>query len=298
MHADELTVDSGLVRSLLAAQFPHWSALDVEPVRSTGTVHALFRLGSELVVRLPRIASGVPSLEKEVEWLPRLAEHLPLAVPEPVAIGGPDDGYPWTWAVYRWLDGDIATADRIDDFEDAATRLATFVTALQQLDTRGGPPPGPHNWNKGEPLVRRDAATRAAIGELAGDIDVAATSAAWEAALAAEASDRLRVWIHADLFETNLLARDGRLSAVLDFGCLAVGDPASDLTPAWTYLPAANRSTFRRLLAVNDDATWRRARGWALSWALVALSYYKRTNPAFAAIARRTIAAVVADRGR
>ncbi|HKO24724.1 MAG TPA: aminoglycoside phosphotransferase family protein [Chloroflexota bacterium] len=294
MHADEMDTDVALVRRLVAGQFPQWGDLTVEPVRSAGTVHAIYRLGPDMVVRLPRVERATSSLEKEIQWLPRLAPHLPLAVPLPLASGVPAEGYPWRWAVYRWLDGETATRDRIADPGEAAIRLARFVAALHGIEAQDGPPPGEHNWFKGERLANRDDATRRAIAALDGMVDVAAVTAAWEAALVAPAWDGPGVWVHGDLLETNLLARDGRLSAVIDFGCLAVGDPACDVMTAWAYLPTQSRAAFRAALSV-DDATWARGRGWALSWALIALPYYKDTNPGFAAMARRTIAEVLAD---
>jgi aminoglycoside phosphotransferase (APT) family kinase protein len=294
MHADELDIDRSLVRRLIAEQFPQWGDLTIEPVRSAGTVHAIYRLGANMVVRLPRVEQATSSLEKELEWLPRLGPRLPLEVPVPLATGMPAEGYPWRWAVYRWLEGELATRDRIADPDEAATTLAGFVAALEQIDASDGPAPGEHNWSKGEPLGNRDDATRRSIAALHGMVDVDAVTAAWEAALAEPAWDGPGVWIHGDLLETNLLARDGRLSAVIDFGCLAVGDPASDVMTAWAYLPVESRDVFRAGLSV-DDATWARGRGWALTWALSALPYYKDTNPVFASMARRTIAEVLAD---
>jgi aminoglycoside phosphotransferase (APT) family kinase protein len=277
MHADEVDTDVALARRLVAGQFPQWGALTVEPVHSAGTVHAIYRLGTDMVVRLPRVERATSSLEKELQWLPRLAPRLPLAVPSPLARGVPAAGYPWRWAVYRWLDGETATRDRIADPGEAATRLARFVAALQRIEAQHGPLPGEHNWFKGERLANRDDAIRRASAALDGMVDVAAVTAAWETALVAPAWDGPGVWVHGDLLETNLLARDGRLSAVIDFGCLAVGDPACDVMTAWAYLPVESRAVFRTALAV-DDATWARGRGWALSWALIALPYYKDTN--------------------
>jgi len=294
MHADEVDTDVALVRRLVAGQFPRWGDRTVEPVRSAGTVHAIYRLGTDMVVRLPRVEQATSSLEKELQWLPRLAPRLPLAVPIPLASGVPAEGYPWHWAVYRWLDGETATRERIADPGEVATRLARFVAALHRIDAKDGPLPGEHHWFKGERLANRDDATRRAIAALDGMVDVAAVTAAWEAALMQPAWDGPGVWVHGDLLETNLLARDGQLSAVIDFGCLAVGDPACDVMTAWAYLPVQSRAVFRAALSV-DDATWARGRGWALSWALIALPYYKDTNSGFARMARRTIAEVLAD---
>src|SRR5271166_2719870 len=280
MHADEFDIDAGLVGRLLASQFPEWAELPLRPVPSAGTANASFRLGPDMVVRLPRIPGAAEEVAKEQHWLPRLAPLLPLAIPTPLGAGVPGESYPWNWSVYGWLEGETATRERIVDPSVAATDLAEFVVALERIDPTGGPGPGPHNWFRGVPLARRDRPTRQAIGELVGTLDTGAATAAWEAALEAPEWRGPPVWLHGDLQETNLLATGGRLSAVIDFGCLGAGDPASDVMAAWTYLSAATRDRFRSMLSV-DDATWARGRGWALSMGLVALPYYRTTNPVF-----------------
>jgi len=294
MHADELDIDATLVRRLLVAQFPQWADLPLEPVLSAGTDNAIYRLGDDMAVRLPRIAGAIPQVEKEHRWLPKLAPHLPLAVPVPLAKGSPGEGYPWHWSVYRWLKGADATTGRIADLNQAATDLAQFVVALQRIDPAGGPAPGPDNFFRGVPLAQRDAATRSAIASLDGVVDTDAVTARWEAALKAPGWEGAPVWIHGDLSSGNLLVEGGRLTAVIDFGCLGVGDPASDAVVAWTLLSGESRDVFRAALSV-DDATWTRGRGWALSWALIFIPYYLDTNPVGVANARRTIDEVLAD---
>ena len=294
MHADEVDTDVALVGRLLAAQFPEWPDLPIEPVRSAGTDNALYRLGDDMAVRLPRIDWAIGQVDKEHRWLPRLASLLPLAIPVPLAKGTPGEGYPWQWSVYRWLEGENATIERIADPRQAATELAHFIAALQRIDPTGGPSPGPYNSFRGVPLSTRDAETRAAIASLHGTLDTGAVTAAWEAALRAPAWPGPPVWIHGDLQSGNLLAVQGRLSAVIDFGCLGVGDPACDLQVAWNLLSADTRTVFRAVLPV-DDATWARGRGWALSVGLIALPYYQRTNPVLAGIARYAIDQVLAE---
>ncbi len=293
MHDDEVDIDRSLVQRLIAAQFPRWADLPVTPLRSAGTDNALYRLGDELVVRLPRIPGATNQVHKEQQWLPRLAPNLPLAVPVPLAKGEPGAGYRWHWSVYRWLEGENTTVEQLADPQQAAIDLARFIAALQGIDSAGGPPPGPGNTSRGVPLVARDRATRAAIAALEGTIDSAAATAAWEAALGAPEWSKPPVWIHGDLQPGNLLARGGRLSAVIDFGCLTVGDPACDMMAAWVYLTAETRDTFRAALAV-DDATWARGCGWALSFGLIALPYYRESNPVLAATARHSIEEVLA----
>jgi aminoglycoside phosphotransferase (APT) family kinase protein len=294
MHADEVETHVALVGRLLTAQFPQWAQLPIEPVPSAGTDNALYRLGTRMAVRLPRIHWATEQVEKEHLWLPRLAPHLPLAIPVPLAKGRPGEGYPWHWSVCRWLDGENATLERIADPRQAATDLAQFIAALQRIDPTGGPLSGPHNFSRGVPLALRDSPTRVAIAELHGMLDVDAVTAAWEAALQAPAWRRPPVWIHGDLQSGNLLAVGGRLSAVIDFGGLGVGDPACDLIVAWNLFSAETREVLRAALGV-DDATWARGRGWALSVGLIALPYYQSTNPVLASIARRAIDEALAD---
>jgi aminoglycoside phosphotransferase (APT) family kinase protein len=296
MHADEVDTDEALVRRLLAEQFPQWADLSIEPVRPLGTDNANYRLGEDMLVRLPRRERTSRTLEKERRWLPRLAPHLPLAVPLPLAEGLPAEGYSFVWSVYTWLTGENATSERIGDLSQLATDLAQFIAAMQRIDPTGGPSPGEHNFFRGEPLARRDAETRAAIASLDGEIDVDAVTAAWDEALRAPEWPRSPVWIHGDLDSRNLLVEDGRLSAVIDFGSAGVGDPACDVMVAWKILSADTRDIFRTALSI-DEATWARSRGWALSQALMALSYYTlETNAALVHEAQRWTAEVLADR--
>jgi aminoglycoside phosphotransferase (APT) family kinase protein len=280
MHVDQLDVDVPLVRRLLAAQFPQWADLPIEPVTHGGTDNALFRIGHDLVARLPVQESKAATLARELEWLPRLAPRLPLAVPVPLAEGEPDDGYPCIWSVYEWLPGQDATvAPRVDP----GPELAAFIRALQAIDASGGPPPGPHNFGRGEPLANRDAPFRIALRKL----DIPGAAQAWEEALAAPPWTGPGLWLHGDLDARNVLVVRGRLSAVVDWGSLGVGDPACEVMVAWKLVPTEARGAFRAALAV-DDATWERARGWALSQAVIALGYYTdETNPVLVAEARR-----------
>ncbi len=296
MHVDEVSTDASLVRRLLAAQFPKWAGLRVEPVASAGTDNALYRLGGGMVVRMPRIHWAVGQVDKEHEWLPKLAPHLPLAVPIPLARGEPGEGYPWRWSIYRWLDGEDAAFESLADPGRAARKLARFVAALRRVDAAGGPAPGRHNSGRGVPLATRDEPVRAALAALRGALDTEAAARAWEAALRAPEWRGPPAWIHGDLRPGNLLAQRGRLTAVIDFGCLGVGDPACDLMVAWNFLTAETRAEFRASLAA-DDASWARGRGWALSTGLIALPYYRSTNPTLAGISRRTIEQVLADDG-
>jgi aminoglycoside phosphotransferase (APT) family kinase protein len=287
MHAEEVSTDASLVGRLIASQFPEWADLPVEPARDRGTDNALYRLGDAMVARLPRIPQAASALDKECDWLPKLAPLLPLPVPVPLAKGMPADGYPWEWAVYRWLEGETAIVEPVKDLDQAASDLVQFVSALQRVDSADGPPPGKHNGFRGEPLAARDEAVRISIAALGDEIDAGAVTAVWEAALRAPVWQRPPVWIHGDLDARNLLVVEGRISAVIDFGCLGVGDPACDVMVAWKVLTADTRDRFRAALEI-DEATWVRSRGWALSQALGALSYYTlETNAVLVREARR-----------
>jgi aminoglycoside phosphotransferase (APT) family kinase protein len=288
MHDDEVATDASLVRRLLAAQFPQWANLSLGRVQSSGTDNALYWLGEDMVVRMPRIHWATGQVEKEHRWLPRLAPNLPLAVPVPVAMGQPAEGYPWQWSVCPWLEGENPSIDPLADPCEAARDLAGFIAALQRIDTAGAPSSG-----RGEPLAKRDQSTREAIAALHGLLDTDALTAAWEVDLRAPAWNRPPVWIHGDIAPGNLLAVDGRLRAVIDWAP-GLGDPAVELIVAWNLFASESRDVFRSALGV-DDATWRRGRGWALSIALIQLPYYLDTNPVMVAGARHVIAEVLAD---
>lgn len=291
MHSGELAIDAAMVRRLVASQFPAWAGLDIAPVPSAGTEHAIFRLGADMSVRLPRFDWSAGPVEKAHQWLPQLSE-LPLRVPETRGLGEPGEGYPWRWAVYSWLPGEEA-AGRISDFDEAAIALGLFVAALQRVDTSGGPRSGPANYMRGTPLADRELRVREAIGQLH-EFDRDEVMAAWDDALATAPWDRAPLWVHGDLHQHNMLVEDGRITGVIDFACLGVGDPAADLIAAWTLLPASARVAFRRQVGV-DDATWARGRGTALAMGAIALSYYRESNRVLAALSHRTITEVLAE---
>ncbi|HWH67278.1 MAG TPA: aminoglycoside phosphotransferase family protein [Gaiellales bacterium] len=294
MHADEVDTDPSLVRRLLADQFPQWAGLPIERFESSGTDNAIYRLGKDMAVRLPRIPGGTGTIDKELRWLPKLAPLLPFAISQPLAKGSPGHRYPWHWSVHQWLDGESVNVERMADSVGLAQDLGGFVAALRRIDAAEGPIAG-RDGSRGVPLARRDAATREAIVQLNGVVDTRAVTAAWEASVRAPTWQRPGVWIHGDLLSGNVLVDGrGRLRAVIDFGCMVVGDPACDVMAAWTLFEAEGREAFRSAIGV-DDATWARGRGWALSFALIALPYYMHTNPVFVRDARHVIREVLAD---
>ncbi|MEV8608719.1 aminoglycoside phosphotransferase family protein [Amycolatopsis sp. NPDC051373] len=286
-------LDDDLVRRLVAEQFPRWAALPVRRHPSGGTVNAVYRLGENLAVRLPLLESGAKDVAVEQEWLPRLAPRLPTAIPEVAGAGEPAEGYPWPWSVYGWRTGEHPEAEALAEPLALAEDLAAFVAAMRSITVPRAP-----RAHRGGPLIELDPWTRAAIGELRGlpqeGVDCDAALAVWEHALRAPGWTGEPVWLHADLMPGNLLLENGRLTSVIDFGCTGTGDPACDLFPAWNLLPAGAREVFREALGV-DDATWARGRARTLSQALVALPYYRETNPAMANTARHVIRTVLAE---
>ena len=274
-------IDAALVRRLVATQFPRWRDLPVVPVRSDGWDNRTYRLGRDLSVRLPTADGYVPAVEKEQRWLPVLAPLLPLPIPEPVAIGAPSPEFPRPWSVRRWIEGEPVTDGT--DQERLAADLAGFLVALRAVDASDGPVAGEHSFHRGGPLAAYDEETRSCLARLGID-----DSGVWDAALASR-WDRSGVWFHGDVAVGNLLAREGRLAAVIDFGTCGVGDPACDLVIAWTFLDAPARRVFRDEVGLDDD-TWARARGWALWKALLGL-----VGEPGSPVDRRTLDRVVAE---
>jgi aminoglycoside phosphotransferase (APT) family kinase protein len=289
-------INAVLVSQLIASQFPQWTHLPIKPVELSGWDNRTFHLGPSMSVRLPSAEGYVAQVEKEHRWLPILAPHLPLPIPVPLAKGAPGHGYPWPWSVYHWLEGENATPERIADLSQFAISLAEFLLVLQQIDASDGLPAGEHNFFRGGSLMSYDAETRETIEELAGEVDTNAATRVWQAAL--ESSwQGAPVWVHGDVASGNLLVKNGHLSAVIDFGCSGVGDPACDLVMAWTFFTGESREAFKATLGL-DAATWARVRGWALWKALITLAEHMEGNPEKSAEARRVIAEVLADHKR
>lgn len=293
MHVDEVDTDVSLVRRLLTTQFPQWTNLPIQPVQSAGTDNAIYRLGADMAVRLPRYPSPTASIDKEHYWLPKLAPYLPLSIPVLLALGAPGEGYPFRWSVLKWIEGENLTIDCIADPRQAAIDMAKFITALQRIDTTGAPLATDKNL-RGIPLATRDMNTRKAIAAMHGMIDTDAAIRVWETALEAPEWERAPVWFHGDLLPGNVLFKQGRLNAVIDFGGMGVGDPACDLMIAWGLFKGESRDIFREVLAV-DEATWVRGRGHALSQAVIFIPYYLETNPVGVGNARHMISEVLAD---
>ncbi len=268
--------DIALVRRLVADQFPQWKDLPIRPVALSGWDNRTFHLGDQMLVRMPSAAEYAAQVEKENHWLPKLAPKLPLQFPAPLAIGEPAFGYPWKWSIYRWLEGEPASSAQITDLCEFATSLAQFLIALESIDTKNGPLPGPHSFYRGGALTIYDVETREAIRALQGKIDVKTATEVWETALATRWHGS-PVWVHGDMSAGNLLVKKGKLCAVIDFGQLSVGDPACDLAIAWTMFKGESRKVFRKMLPL-DEGTWARGRAWTLWKALIVAAGLTETN--------------------
>jgi aminoglycoside phosphotransferase (APT) family kinase protein len=273
VHADELAIDEPLVRALLREQFPEWADEPLARVEPDGTVNVIYRLGEEMAVRLPRRRGSEVEDDLEMRWLPALAPQLPVEIPVPVARGRPGAGYPWYWSIHTWVEGETPAGQV--PYEE----LAAFVVALRRIDPTGAPEPA---YGRGEPLPSRDEPVRAALER----VDAPGALELWEEAKDAPEWAGERVWLHADIDARNVLVCDGRLTGVIDWGGMGVGDPAVDVMVAWKLVAPEERKAFREALG-SDDATWLRAKGWALSQALIALGYYtEETNPTLVREAR------------
>ncbi|VTR75483.1 aminoglycoside phosphotransferase family protein [Cellulomonas hominis] len=278
-------IDTALVRRLVDAQLPRWSGLPVRPVDVDGWDNRTFRLGDDLAVRLPSGPGYADQVGKEVTHLPTLAAALGLPVPEVVAVGQPGAGYPFAWTVRRWIDGDVVRDLPGLDRAALAADVAGFLHELWAVDPASGPPAGAHSQGRGAPPDRWGAEVEQALERLAGRVDADRAAGLWRDATDAR-HDGPAVWFHGDVAVGNLLARDGRLSAVIDFGCCGVGDPACDLVLAWTTFDDDARRLFRTATGA-DDGTWARAAGWALWKALITLG---DDDPVRDAEARATLA--------
>lgn len=291
-----IEINAALVKQLVAAQFPHWANLPISQIEEGGVDNRTFRLGDAMIVRLPSAAAYAPQVGKEHQWLPVLRSRLPLPIPIPLGLGEPGADYPLPWSVYSWLEGETAQTASVHNLDQFAADLAHFLVALREIDAKKGPIAGAHNFHRGGLLSIFDAQTRASINTLADAIDAAKAMDVWNTALTTSWLEP-SVWVHGDIAASNLLVKEGQLCAVIDFGCLGVGDPSCDLVIAWTFLDAASRETFRKVSAL-DAGTWERARGWAMWKALITLVQCRTSNSIEAVKASKVICAVIDDHSR
>jgi len=289
MHDGEFVIAAAQVEALVADQFPEWGGLPVTAVQSWGTVNALFRLGDRLVVRLPRIASGVAGVEHENKWLPLIAPYVSVAIPEVRAVGVPNKLFPYPWSIRTWVEGSNPASGTEAEDSGLALELTRFIGDLRSLDVS----PAPKAY-RGGPLTEWDESVRTAVNELGGRVDVVSALKAWERSVQAPQWEDSPVWVHSDLMPGNLLVSGDHLVGVIDFETVGVGDPACDLMVAWNLLTPQARQHFRAALDV-DDSTWLRGQGWALAQALVALPYYWDTNPGMVKTAKYALSQVLAN---
>jgi aminoglycoside phosphotransferase (APT) family kinase protein len=273
MHADEVSVNDATVRVLLKEQFPRWADESLVRMNDSGTDSAIYRLGDDMGIRLPRIHWAEAQIEKECRWLSTLAIGLPVAVPVPLAEGRPGHGYLFPWLIYPWLEGTSLDRTTVENSDDLAEELGRFVLALEQLPTDDGPPPN----SRGLPMAPFDESVQWALDQLDGLIDVDRARQVWQSALEAGPWPHEPVWVHGDLLPGNILVRDGRLRGVIDWSGAGVGDPACEAMVAWAFPPSARR-TYRQTLGF-DEATWARARGWVIQQTALYIPYYANTLP-------------------
>ncbi|ROP75008.1 aminoglycoside phosphotransferase family protein [Curtobacterium sp. PhB115] len=302
MHTDVPRIDAALVERLIAAQFPEWADLPVREVDPQGWDNRTYRLGDALSVRLPSAEGYVAAVEKEQDVLPYLARRLDVAVPEPVGLGEPGDGYPFPWSVRRWLDGTVASRAIGIDHRRFAEDVGAVLRQLRSIPATGGPVAGAHSFHRGGHPSYYGTEVVAALDALGDGVDREACEEVWERAIASRWEEP-DVWFHGDVAPGNLLVTvdddDGgndhgaaRLSALIDFGTCGVGDPACDLVLAWTFLDAPARRVFHDAVGLDAD-TWGRARGWALWKSLIMLA--GSAGPGDRAEHEAVLAAVLAD---
>lgn len=268
----KIEITEGFVKNLIEEQFPQYAHLPVKTVPVQGWDNRTFRLGEEMLVRLPSAGKYMRQIKKEHKWLPKLASNLPLPIPVPLALGKPSKDYPWKWSIYKWLEGQSANSIEMDEetLQNVAAQLAHFLNKLHQFAPSEAPPPGLHNWWRAAHTSVYDADTRVLIKKLGHVIDSKKALALWKKAIGSK-WNKDPVWVHGDVASGNILVKDNNLSAVIDFGCMGVGDPACDLTIAWTFFKNTSAEIFKKAINLDPD-TWARARGWALWKALYELS--------------------------
>jgi aminoglycoside phosphotransferase (APT) family kinase protein len=284
MHENEFTIDEYLVRLLLKSQCPQWANLPLKTIPSSGTDHALYRLGRRFVVRLPRLDGAAKNINKEYEWVPKLAEQLEIPISKPLFKGKPNEYYPSSWLVVQWLEGHNPIFEKENEHHQLAKDLAYFLNDLHRVKLSQGP-----SSRRGVPLCQLDEETKKALDALKKEMDIRDITALWNELSTIPSFDQNPVWIHGDFLPGNILVQHNRLNSVIDFSDVGLGDPACDLVIAWSLLKPHSRRIFREHLENIDDNTWERGRGWALSIALIMLPYYKHSNPILASLAKQMI---------
>ncbi|EEL64513.1 aminoglycoside phosphotransferase family protein [Bacillus cereus] len=286
-------INVSLVEKLIQEQFPEWAHLEVKPVKFSGHDNRTFHLGYEMSVRLPSDVAYAPQVEKENSWLPILSKGLSLPISTPLAKGNPSEAYPLPWSINKWIEGETVTKQNVRDLNEFAADLGSFLVELQSINASNGPLAGTHNFYRGGLISVYDEEARVAIENNKDVFDEALLKHLWNVALSST-WDRKPVWVHGDVAPGNLLVKEGKLCAVIDFGILGVGDPACDAAMAWTFFDKNSRNVFKEVLRMNEE-TWNRARGWALWKALITYDTNRDSNEKVAEESYRIIQVIVDD---
>ncbi|MBE7104008.1 aminoglycoside phosphotransferase family protein [Bacillus cereus] len=286
-------INTDLVKRLIGEQFPIWAHLETKPVKCSGHDNRTFHLGEQMSVRLPSDAAYAPQVEKENKWLPILSKELSLPISAPIAKGNPSEEYPWPWSINKWIEGETVTKQNVRDLNEFAMDLGSFLTELQSIDASNGPIAGAHNFYRGGLISVYDEEAREAIENNKDVFDETLLKHLWNLALRSTWACK-PVWVHGDIAPGNLLVKDGKLSAVIDFGILGVGDPACDAAMAWTFFDKNSRNVFKEVLRMGEE-TWNRARGWGLWKALITYDANRDSNKKVAEESYRVIQVIVDD---
>ena len=286
-----ININVDLVQNLIKEQFPEWSNLEIKPVQNSGHDNRTFHLGENMSVRLPSAEWYVPQVEKEQKWLPILSQYLSIPISQPLAKGKPNNDYPYPWSIYKWVDGETLTRENIADLNQFAKDLGGFLVELQSIDASEGPFAGIHNFYRGGDLAVYDEQSKNTIENNKDIFNEHLLKEIWELSLDSK-WDAEPVWLHGDVAPGNILVKDGKLCAVIDFGVLGVGDPSCDAAMAWTFFDSNSRKIFKTAMDMKEE-TWNRARGWALWKALITYDGNKDSNKTIAEESFRTIKIII-----
>jgi len=284
MHENELDISTKMVDHLIKQQCPQYNTLSLKRIPSSSTVHALYQLGQQFVVRLPRI-QATQGIEKEWAWLKHLSPHLDISISEPIFRGNPSEFYPWPWLISHYYPGITPSFEKQNEHSWLAIALADFLNQFHKIPLIEDAPQS----RRGVPLKDLDKQTRQEIVSIGDEFDTTKLVKLWQTFSNLSTWEHEPVWVHGDMLPGNILVNHQMISAVIDFSDVGTGDPACDLIIAWALFNKHSRAIFKKHLQNIDENTWLRGKGWALSIAAIMLPYYKNSNPDFAELARRIL---------